>query len=131
MLKKSLGKALHYKNVAEQRWCRFNGSFMIIDKDQPDDIWENLAPTEATKQTRAAHILGSNQAWLQLRKQGEIKTVGKEDGFWFKRDIEDYYAFHRKLPPNLRLIVFAGDKSNPWNPLMRRQKWVREVYPES
>ena len=127
--KKSTSKALHYRNVAHQRWCRFNGSFMIIDKDQPDDLWEGLSPPAARTQTRAAHILGSNQAWLQLAKQGEIKTVGKQDGFWFKRDIEDYYAFHRKLPADVRLIVFAGEKSNPWNPLMQQQRWVRDVYP--
>jgi hypothetical protein len=129
MQKKSLSHALHYRNVADQRWCRYNGSFMIIDKHQPDDVWNAGLPLDARKQTRAMHLLGSNQAWLQAHKQGEIRSVGKADGFWFKRDVEDYYAFHRKLPPNLKLIVFAGEKSNPWNARMQQQKWVREVYP--
>jgi hypothetical protein len=121
--------ALRFLRIAGRRRSRFNSSFMIISHLSSTDLWLDFNPGQAVAQIAEHHLMGSDQAWIQLAAKGSIGTVGQEDGFWYKGEVDRYVKAHKKLPPNLRMIIFPGANNKPWLDTSRKMEWVRKVYP--
>ncbi|MGZ8933173.1 MAG: hypothetical protein ACXW06_07855 [Halobacteriota archaeon] len=119
---------LIYLRHGNSRRCTFNSSFMIIARDQPDDLWEDFDAAKARHIIMEEKVLGSDQAWLQLRKSGDITIVSTEQGIWSKSQIDRFYSKHGVLPKDLRLVIFAGEKNNPWSEAMQKKSWVQQIY---
>jgi hypothetical protein len=110
--KMSAADALRYLLIRPKRWCRFNSSFLVIDPDQPDDLWSEFDGKVALNAINAGQLTGSDQAWLQLAKAGTIETVGKDEGFWFHGDLNPGFGSSRSQAHTpVRFVIFAGRKS--------------------
>lgn len=131
LLAGSFAQAFAYAKLGQKRWCRYNSSFMIISRDQPDDPWSSFVPDQARKEILAANLCGSDQAWLHLHKKGIIETVGRADGFWYKGEVDRFYKQFGSLPSNTKLIIFPGPHSKPWLAQGKKSAWLRQVYPKT
>jgi hypothetical protein len=125
----SFEQAFTYAKLGQKRWCRYNSSFMIISRNQPDDPWSSFVPDQVRKEILTANLCGSDQAWLHLHKKGVIETVGRAHGFWYKGEVDRFYKKSGSLPSNTKLIIFPGPHSKPWLAQGEGSAWLRQVYP--
>lgn len=116
-----------YMKLSAKKRCVFNSSFLVIGRHQSEDLWETFDPRVAHDLIEERAILGSDQAWLQVKKYDTARVVGPEQGFYYKREIDKLVRWRRPLPKNLKMVIFAG-KSKPWSRDMQSKRWVEQLY---
>jgi hypothetical protein len=103
----------------------YNGSMVLFKTGARPQLWETFDPILTPRETLAARLYGSDQAWIAYCLGPHEKTWGMGDGVFS-------YRLHLKhtsrLPDNARIVFFHG-KPDPWSPeVYNRLAWIRENY---
>ena len=119
-----------YLKYAGSRWCMVNSSFVRISPHDPD-LWAGFDPVRARAEISAAHLIGTDQAWVQLAYPGQFDILGHDDGFWRHPSLRSHIRRNKALPDGLKFVAFPGDGQKPW--LLRDDPYLAPVlaqYPE-
>lgn len=108
------------------RNTHYNGSLIMLRTGTRKEVWDSFDPIKSPKITRAAGIVGSDQAWISYILGGDEKKWGPADGVYSWRcHLEPQRGL---LPDNARVVIFHG-RSDPWDSAIRDSvPWVREYY---
>jgi len=103
----------------------YNGSMVRFHAGARPQPWEDFDPIVTPRETVAARLFGSDQAWIAHCLGPNEKTWGMWDGVYSYR----LHLKHTpKLPENARIVFFHG-KPDPWSPeVYNRVQWIRDHY---
>jgi len=89
----------------DHKSIKYSGGLWLIRTGTRTHVWDDFDPIESPKLTRAAGLLGSDQAWLSYCLDGEAVWTRK-DGIYRTRN----------LTPDCEplLIQTPNNKSKPW-----------------
>jgi hypothetical protein len=114
---------------------RYNGSMIILDAGAAPQVWERFDPASSIGEAKAAGLFGSDQAIISHILGPDVPTVGREEGVYSFRLMDDpklrpraYTDLPTKhdLPGNARIIFFHGG-AKPWDENVRSAyPWVAE-----
>lgn len=100
----------------------FNGSMWLLRAGECADVWRDFDPDRSPAEAKAAGYLGSDQAWMSFRLQGEAGW-GEADGvISFPRALQERFT----PPHGSRIVMFHG-RTKPWDCVDRAEPaWVAE-----
>lgn len=128
---------------------KFCASLILMDAGVCPLIWTGFDPTWALDSMKAAGCRGSDQGWLQLMLGDVTPGFTQENGVYGYAELAHYKPFppsglhrthyrerkyramvkdKRLLPPDARLVIFAG-KPDPWEPEAKKMSpWLKDHY---
>lgn len=105
----------------------YNGSMFLLRSGTRRKVWETFNPETSPAVTRAAGLVGSDQAWISHVLGNEEKRWTEKDGVYSWR-VHLRKEMRGKLPSNARVVVFHG-REDPWMPsLQAGYSWIAEHY---
>jgi hypothetical protein len=114
-----VGWAVPGKNKARV----FNGSMFSFDAGAYADVWGDFNAETSPSEAASKGFLGSDQAWISMKMQGQAGWTTDDGVYSYTRDILP----HGSLPRNARIVIFHG-KRKPWMEDAQRFDWVRQNY---
>jgi hypothetical protein len=103
----------------------YNGSMWMMDAGARPHVWTHFDPVLSPRETKAARLYGSDQAWIAYSLGGGESTWGPEDGVYSMRN--QIVPGGGRLPMNARIVFFHG-KNDPWEAGPQRLDWVAKNY---
>lgn len=103
----------------------YNGSLWMMDAGARPHVWTHFDPLWSPRETKAARLYGSDQAWIAYALGGAESTWSAADGVYSMRN--QIAASGGQLPENARLVFFHG-RGDPWSSEMQRYPWVAKNY---
>lgn len=125
-------------------------SLILMDAGIYPTIWSTFNPEWAIEAINRNGCRGSDQGWLQMMLGEATPGFTQADGVYGYVELAKYlpptpsgrHRMHYKerkflqatknkrlLPPDARLVIFAG-KPDPWEPAAQKMSpWIREHYP--
>lgn len=109
------------------RGTLYNGGFWLLRRGTRQKVWSSFDPLTSPMATRAAGIIGSDQAWISYSLgKGQATWTVKDGVYSFRNHLKTRSSFD--LPPDAKLVMFHG-AHDPWDAdVQHRYPWVREHY---
>lgn len=103
----------------------YNGGLWLLKAGTRTKVWETFDPVQSPRMTRAARILGSDQAWISYILGPKEKKFTRADGVYsFRNDLQQRGI--KALPDNARVVMFHG-RHDPWqSEVQATYPWVRK-----
>jgi hypothetical protein len=109
-------------------WCdpnrrtQYCGSLFMLRAGSRPGVWESFSPTNSPQLTRAAGIMGSDQAWIRYCLPDEPIWTAADGVLSYRVDLQ---AGRRSLPSEAKVVFFHGILK-PWAPQATILPWVRD-----
>lgn len=114
-------------------WCKYNSSVMrITPSDSLAALWDSLDLATVKAEIKKHNIIGTDQAFLHLFYEGDVKTVAEAEGIWHFNRLRRHVVDNKLLPDLLRVVIFPGSpQQKPWVTSFRQAfPWIGDLYPE-
>ncbi len=99
----------------------YNGSMWLLRAGTRAKVWTTFDPVRSPELTKAAGIIGSDQAWIAYVLGPREKTYGDADGvLGYDRDVNKRYG--GRPPKHARIVFFYGKK----DPSTENRDWIKE-----
>lgn len=103
----------------------YNGSMFLLRAGTRPQVWREFDPNLSPRETHAARLYGSDQAWIAHVLGGGEATWTSRNGVYSMRN--EIRTLGGRLPRDARIVFFHG-KGDPWLPEMQRLPWVASNY---
>lgn len=103
----------------------YNGSMWLLRAGTRTKVWETFDPHASPKQTLAAGLVGSDQAWIAAALGDQEPRWGPDQGVYSWR-VHLKRRNRGALPVGARVVFFHG-REKPWN-LKPIPSWIKESY---
>lgn len=123
-LKSGFMASLYYLKYGDRRWCMFNSSFMVVPETR-FDVWSGFDTLSAKQEIKAMGLIGTDQAWLQIRYPAPVNLLTNKDGFWRHKYLKEFLRKNKRLPEGAKFVAFPGRHGNPWT--LREDRVLRPV----
>lgn len=101
----------------------YNGAMQLITPGLRSDVFDTFNPEISPRQTIAAGLFGTDQAWISLCLGAGYPRWSAADGALSWRV---HCRMFKELPKGARVVNFHGNE-DPWT-LAPRVPWIREHY---
>jgi len=103
----------------------YNGSMFMLRAGARPQVWTDFDPELSPRETKAARLFGSDQAWIAYKLGGGESTWSDADGVFSYRN--QVRSAGDRLPANARIIFMHG-RHDPWHAELKRLDWVKKHY---